>query len=56
MSASNTKLGRVTRITNLFKKWNEAGIYICIWTEQNKEDWGKRGFLQTCLINSLLGA
>lgn len=31
-----TKLGRVTRIPNLFKKWNEARIYIRIWTQDSK--------------------
>ena len=33
MSTSNTKLGRITRLINKFKKWNEANIYIRIWTE-----------------------
>tara|TARA_R110000868_G_scaffold120421_4_gene319556 strand:- start:3482 stop:3706 length:225 start_codon:yes stop_codon:yes gene_type:complete len=31
--AKDTKLGRVTKITNLSKKWNESKTYVRIWTE-----------------------
>jgi hypothetical protein len=31
--AKDTKLGRVTKITNLTKKWNESRTYVRIWTE-----------------------
>ena len=31
--AKDTKLGRVNKITNLTKKWNEARTYVRIWTE-----------------------
>jgi hypothetical protein len=31
--AKDTKLGRVTKITNLTKKWNETRTYVRIWTE-----------------------